>query len=96
MTMVLMKKRTGMAGEPFGVMLKFIIEKESDCIVDSQYPFRYTVRYEELNEQGEPVSEEMIVYRAEADTTLAQAETRWFFDFTFTNVRLLSITRESV
>ena len=96
MTMVLMKKRTGMAGDPFGVMLKFIPEGGGECIVDSEHPYRYTVRYEELDEQGNATSEEVIVYRAEKDTTLAQAESRWFFDFSFINARLVSVTREQV
>lgn len=96
MTMVLMKKGTGMRNDPFGVMLKFITEEKDKCIVDSEHPFRYTVRYELLDEQGEPTAEEVIVYRAEKDTTLAQAESRWFFDFSFINTRLISVTREQV
>lgn len=96
MTMVLMKKGTGMRNDPFGVMLKFIPEEKNECIVDNEHPLRYTIRYESLDELGEPISEEIIVYRAEKDTTLTQAESRWFFDFSFINARLISVTREQV
>jgi hypothetical protein len=90
---------------PFGVMLKFKLHEEflmeqipnSDRTqaLEEEFPFLYTVRYEETME-NEDRQINTVRYRAQEDTTFTEAESRWMYDFSFTNVQLLSITKEKL
>jgi hypothetical protein len=90
---------------PFGVMLKFklheefLLEQTSNLdkmqALEKEFPLLYTVRYEETMEnQDRQIN--TVRYRAQEGTTFTEAESRWMYDFSFTNVQLLSITKEKI
>jgi hypothetical protein len=86
-------------------MLKFMLYKDfvteqikslyKTEALEKEFPILYTVRYEETME-NEDRQIKTVLYRAQEDTTFIEAESRWMYDFSFTNVQLLSITKEKI
>lgn len=74
-------------------LLEQIWNSERSQILEEEFPLLYTIEYEETNEDGTKHTQN-IQYRGQQDTTFLEAESRWTFDFSFCNARIIRITKE--